>query len=78
MNPRLWLRQVLALALKEFLTILKDPKSRFVVIGPPLVQFIVFGYAATFDVTHVDYAIVDEDMVSKLIGNVSIEIGFLH
>ncbi len=61
MNPRLWLRQVLALALKEFLTILKDPKSRFVVIGPPLVQFIVFGYAATFDVTHVDYAIVDED-----------------
>lgn len=57
----LWLRQVLALALKEFLTILKDQKSRFVVIGPPIIQFFVFGYAATFDVTDVPYALVDED-----------------
>jgi ABC-2 type transport system permease protein len=57
----LWLRQVLALAVKEFLTILKDKKSRFVVIGPPLIQFFVFGYAATFDVTEVPYAVVDED-----------------
>lgn len=58
---RLWLRQVLALAKKEFLAILKDKKSRFVVIGPPLIQFLVFGYAATFDVTDVAYAVVDED-----------------
>ena len=57
----LWLRQVLALAVKEFLTILKDPKSRFVVIGPPLIQFVVFGYAATFDVKNVTCAVVDED-----------------
>jgi ABC-2 type transport system permease protein len=57
----LWFRQVLALAIKEFLTILKDPKSRFVVIGPPLIQFFVFGYAATFDVENVRYAVVDED-----------------
>jgi drug efflux transport system permease protein len=57
----LWLRQVLALAQKELLTILKDPRSRFVVIGPPIIQFFVFGYAATFDVTNVAYAVVDED-----------------
>lgn len=57
----LWLRQVLAIAVKEFLTILKDPKSRFVVIGPPLIQFVVFGYAATFDVHDVACAVVDED-----------------
>lgn len=56
----LWLRQVLALALKELLTILKDPRSRFVVIGPPIIQFFVFGYAATFDVQDVPYAVVDE------------------
>lgn len=61
MSGLLWLRQVLALVTKEFLTILKDPKSRFVVIGPPLIQFFVFGYAATFDVTDVTYAVVDED-----------------
>lgn len=65
MNLLLWLRQVLALATKEFLTILKDPKSRFVVIGPPLIQFFVFGYAATFEVTHVPYAVVDEDRSSE-------------
>lgn len=57
----LWLRQVLALALKEFLTVLTDKKSRFVVIAPPVIQFFVFGYAATFDVTDVPYAVVDED-----------------
>ena len=58
---RLWLRQTWALAIKEFLTILKDRKSRFLVIGPPIIQFFVFGYAATFDVTDVAYAVLDED-----------------
>lgn len=61
MTALAWLRQVLALAVKEFLTILKDPKSRFVVIGPPIIQFFVFGYAATFDVHDVRYAVWDED-----------------
>ncbi|MBK7644420.1 MAG: ABC transporter permease [Planctomycetes bacterium] len=61
----LWIRQVLALGVKEFLTILKDPKSRFVVIGPPLIQFFVFGYAATFEVTRVPYAVMDEDRSSE-------------
>ena len=57
----LWLRQVLAIAVKELLTILKDRRSRFVVIGPPILQFFVFGYAATFDVHGVAYAVLDED-----------------
>jgi len=57
----LWLRQVLAIALKELLTVLGDARSRFVVIGPPLIQFFVFGYAATYDVKDVPYAVVDED-----------------
>lgn len=54
------LRRILALIVKELITILRDPKSRFVVIGPPIIQFFVFGYAATFDVTHVRYAVLDE------------------
>jgi len=57
----LLLRRILALTMKEFLAIAKDPKSRFVVIGPPIIQFFVFGYAATFDVTNVRYAVLDED-----------------
>jgi ABC-2 type transport system permease protein len=54
------LRRILALIVKEFLAILRDPKSRFVVIGPPIIQFFVFGYAATFEVSHVRYAVLDE------------------
>ncbi|SEA49107.1 ABC-2 type transport system permease protein [Desulfuromusa kysingii] len=54
------LRRILALVVKEFLLILKDKKSRFIVIGPPLIQFIVFGYAATYDLENVRYAILDE------------------
>ncbi|MGD9210493.1 MAG: ABC transporter permease, partial [Desulfobacteraceae bacterium] len=54
------LRRILTLMIKEFGMILKDPKSRFVIIGPPLIQFFVFGYAATFDLKNVRYAVLDE------------------
>jgi ABC-2 type transport system permease protein len=54
------LRRILALMIKEFVMILKDPKSRFVIIGPPLIQFFVFGYAATYDLKNVRYAVFDE------------------
>lgn len=54
------LRRILALMFKEFVLILKDPKSRFVIIGPPLIQFVIFGYAATYDLKNVQYAVFDE------------------
>lgn len=54
------LRRIYALVIKEFAIILKDPKSRFVVIGPPIFQFFMFGYAATLDLEHVRYAVFDE------------------
>lgn len=53
--------QVLALIVKELLAVLRDAKSRMVLIGPPLIQLIVFGYAATFDLNRVPMAIYDED-----------------
>jgi ABC-2 type transport system permease protein len=55
------LTRILALVVKEFLALFKDPKSRTVLIAPPLVQLIVFGYAATFDLKDIPYAIHDED-----------------
>ncbi|MBT8343013.1 MAG: ABC transporter permease [Desulfatitalea sp.] len=55
------LHRLAALIVKEFTLILKDPKSRFVIIGPPLIQFFVFGYAAVYDVKHVRYAVLDQD-----------------
>ena len=56
----MWQR-ILALVLKEFLALLKDKRSRVVVIVPPLIQLLVFGYAATFDLNDVPYAVYDED-----------------
>lgn len=48
-----------ALLTKEFLQLLRDPRMRFFVVLPPLVQLVIFGYAASFDVRHADIAIVD-------------------
>jgi drug efflux transport system permease protein len=53
--------QVLALFVKELLAVLRDAKSRMVLVGPPLIQLMVFGYAATFDLNHVPVAIYDKD-----------------
>ena len=68
--------RILALMIKEFSMVLKDPKSRFVVIGPPLIQFFVFGYAATFDLKDVSYAVLDQsrtiesrELLSKVAGS---------
>jgi len=55
------LRRILALMGKEFLALLKDKKGRFVLIGPPIIQLMVFGYAASFDLNHVSYAVYNED-----------------
>ena len=58
-------RRIIACTLKEFIMVLKDPKSRFVIIGPPLIQFFVFGYAATYDLKNVRYAVLDESRTSE-------------
>ncbi len=52
---------LLTLALKELLALLRDPRSRFVLIGPPIFQLIIFGYAATFDLDRVPVAVYNQD-----------------
>ncbi len=54
-------RRVLALMKKEFLALFKDKRSRVVVIVPPLIQLVVFGYAASFDLNRIPFAVYDED-----------------
>lgn len=46
---------------KELLSVLRDPKSRMVLIGPPLMQLFVFAFAATLEVENVDIVVLDED-----------------
>ena len=53
--------RILALVLKEFLALLKDKRSRIVLIAPPLIQMMIFGYAATFDLKNVPFAVYNED-----------------
>ncbi len=46
---------------KEVLSILRDPRSRMVVLVPPLLQLLVFAFAATLEVRNVDLAVLDQD-----------------
>lgn len=46
---------------KEFIQVLRDPKTRGVVFIAPLIQVLVFGYAVSTDVRHVATAVYDLD-----------------
>jgi ABC-2 type transport system permease protein len=46
---------------KEFLQLRRDKAARVVLVLPLLIQTIVFGYAATFTVSHVATAVLDLD-----------------
>lgn len=46
---------------KELLSFLRDPKSRMTLIGPPLIQLLVFSFAVTLDVRNIDVAVLTED-----------------
>lgn len=48
-----------ALLAKEFRQLLRDPRMRFFVVVPPLIQLLVLGYAASFDVRQAQVAVVD-------------------
>ncbi len=47
--------------LKEFLQTLRDPRMRALLIGPPLIQLIIFGYAVNLDVENTRMAWMDLD-----------------
>ena len=55
------IRRVLALTLKELLAVLKDPRGRFDLVRPAVLQCLIFGYAATFDLNNVPFAVLDRD-----------------
>jgi ABC-2 type transport system permease protein len=55
------LSRIFALVRKELLAIFKDPVSRYSFILPPIIQCVVFGYAATYDLNEVPYAVFDQD-----------------
>lgn len=55
------LLRILTLIHKEILAVWRDKKSRIVLIVPPLVQLLVFSFAATLDVKNVSIGILNRD-----------------
>jgi len=47
--------------IKEFIQTFRDKRTRFVLFGPPIIQMLVFGYAATFEIYHVPTVVLDLD-----------------
>ncbi len=50
-----------ALIVKELLSILRDPKSRILLIGPQIALLVVFWFAATLELNHADFAVYNRD-----------------
>jgi ABC-2 type transport system permease protein len=46
---------------KEFIQALREPRMRFLLFFPPLIQLVVFGYAVTLDVDHARIGWMDMD-----------------
>lgn len=56
----LWL-QIKALIIKEIFAVWHDKKSRFTLIGPPLIQLIILVHAATLEVKNISLGIYNQD-----------------
>ncbi len=54
-------RRILAVVTREFIAIWADRRTRAILIVPPVMQLLVFSYAATFEVSDVALAVLNQD-----------------
>jgi len=47
--------------IKEFIQVLRDKRTRFILVGPPIIQMMVFSYAANYEIHHVPTVVLDLD-----------------
>jgi ABC-2 type transport system permease protein len=47
--------------IKEFIQVFRDKRTRFILIIPPIIQMMVFGYAANYEIRHVPTVVLDLD-----------------
>lgn len=59
------LKRIWALIKKEFFIIWRDPKSRSLIIIPPLLQLFVFAHAVTMEIKNIDMAIWDQNQTAQ-------------
>src|ERR1035437_7546712 len=50
---------------KEFLQLRRDKSARLRLLVPPIIQMLLFGYAATFEVFNVATVILDQDQTQE-------------
>lgn len=60
----MWER-ILHIVKKEFRQTLREPRMRAILIGPPVLQMIIFGYAVNLDVERVRLAWMDPDYSAR-------------
>ena len=53
--------RILAVLKKEFLQVFRDPRMKIVIFVSPVIQILIFGYAATMDITNIPMAVYDVD-----------------
>lgn len=53
--------RIVEIVRKEFRQVFRDPRMRIVLIGPPIIQSILFGYAVNMDVERARIAWIDTD-----------------
>lgn len=70
------MRRIAAMIVKEMWAVLRDPKSRVILIVPPILQLFIFSYSTTLEVRNVDVGIFDRsggvhavDLVSRIAGS---------
>src|SRR5262245_45354697 len=59
------LMRTFEILLKEFRQMLRDPQMRVLLVVPPLVQLLLFGYAVNLDVEKVRIAWMDRDLTAE-------------
>jgi ABC-2 type transport system permease protein len=47
--------------IKEFIQVFRDKRSRALLFAPPIIEMLIFGYAATLEVRHIPTAVLDYD-----------------
>ena len=53
--------RIKAILIKEFKEVLRDPRMRSIIFISPLIQILIFGYAANKDINYIPTAIYDQD-----------------
>ncbi|MPZ44563.1 MAG: ABC transporter permease subunit [Betaproteobacteria bacterium] len=54
-------RRLRAMVVKELWAAVRDPRARLILVGPPLIQLFVLGFATTLEVKNVDIGVYDRD-----------------